>query len=170
MVAVYLPLSISNKNTFYLAANKRKKSEMINATELRIGNFILLDAVAKKVVGVSLDLDDENNPIIQLEHTNPIPNTDFEYSVFEINEDDKRVGPIPINLKILANCGFEEKKQGEKTKYTIKRNDFSFSILHDSKLGAYMFEGGPGDFEYHHIHQLQNLFHALTGEELIGGS
>jgi hypothetical protein len=143
---------------------------MINTTELRIGNFILLDAVAKKVVGVSLDLDDENNPIIQLEHTNPIPNTDFEYSVFEINESDKRVAPIPINAKILANCGFAAKKQGVKMKYTLQRNAFSFSILLDIQLGTFIFESAANDFEYHHFHQLQNLFHALTGEELIGAS
>jgi hypothetical protein len=92
---------------------------LIKATELRIGNFILLDGIAKKVVGVSLDLDDENNPIIQLEHNNPIPHTDFELSVFEINEGDKRIAPIPITPGILANCGFVEKKQGISKKYSL---------------------------------------------------
>lgn len=69
--------------------------------------------------------------------------------------------PIPLTEEILLNCGFEKFLKG------IKGSD-----IHDTyRLGFFQIENHFGIYMFHgieikHIHQLQNLFFAISGHEL----
>ena len=113
-------------------------------TELRIGNWIKspIESGGKfeKVIRLDSDKDGYNHFI---DHCNPIP----------LTED------------ILLNCGFE---------YMYKNEWLSkgmFGIRADLKYFVYGFPTLYTDKELFvcnikHLHQLQNLYFALTGEEL----
>lgn len=63
--------------------------------------------------------------------------------------------------EILEKCGFEQ----QHTSYYLRRNIFYFTKP-DLK---FTIEDGDGNFNYppcKYVHQLQNLYFALTGEEL----
>ena len=66
--------------------------------------------------------------------------------------------PIQLTTEILVRCGFEDDK-----KEMIRRlrgNDFVLDGYSNDYNGFYL-----GRIDY--LHQLQNLYFALTGEELI---
>jgi hypothetical protein len=71
--------------------------------------------------------------------------------------DDVGIKPIPLTEEILLKCGFQKKYK------SYEKNDFTF------------IDGGYDKFAYKlailaktpkFLHQLQNLYFALTGEEL----
>ena len=81
----------------------------------------------------------------------------YEYSV--VGGDYK---PIPLTEKWLVKFGFD--KDGK-----MKGTGFLFRICFDEKAPyAYLETYGGGEYkiEIEYIHQLQNLYFALTGEEL----
>jgi hypothetical protein len=67
--------------------------------------------------------------------------------------------PIPLTPEILEKCGFEKRKT-RLGAIIYHKGDFVFNeIMHLSwKQGNVI--------EIKHLHQLQNLYFALTGEEL----
>lgn len=72
-----------------------------------------------------------------------------------IHTKPERVNPIPLTEEILLKCGFE------------KYGDFWY-VLGNIKIevttrGYFRFSGYV---RIYHLHQLQNLIFALTGEEL----
>lgn len=71
------------------------------------------------------------------------------------------IEPIPLTEEILLKCGFDKFLKGIKCSdiYDTYRLGF-FQI--ENHYGIYVFHG----VEIKHLHQLQNLYFALTGEEL----
>jgi hypothetical protein len=71
--------------------------------------------------------------------------------------------PIPLTPEILEKCGFDENCS------YYKKDNVEIVKIYDSKIGDH-YHFCPdktisfGYFQY--IHQLQNLYFALTGEEL----
>lgn len=65
--------------------------------------------------------------------------------------------PIPLTEEILLRCGFEEGQTG----YYFK-DDIIISV----EGQVYFGENEVHIAEIYHLHQLQNLVYALTGEEL----
>ena len=115
---------------------------MINRNELRIGNYIT-DIYSSK-------------------------NAYFEIVI--IGEDTTKYGagfcsyyshikPIPLTEKWLLDFGFENKEENwEKS----DSNLWDFLIILDYESFMYSYS----KLEIKHVHQLQNLYFALTGEEL----
>ena len=69
--------------------------------------------------------------------------------------------PIPLTTEVLEMCGFEDKE------YTMELNGLTFSW--GSRVVATGLRSSWSCDQYPHIkylHQLQNLYFALTGEEL----
>lgn len=101
---------------------------MIQANELRIGNWILLNNEPIEVYGTLLDYCSKQTDIRELY-------------------------PIPLTPEILEKCDFSD-------------TNFFFSI-HD---GGVSVEDKPGDNAFFlpvkYLHQLQNLYYALTFKEL----
>lgn len=120
---------------------------MINTNELRQGNLIFFrkrntgNDVIKKVIAIQSQFIE-----IQIGRT-------YENKFLD------EVFPVPVTEDWLLNLGFIKHVLGYKKNkvlihYSIKLKDhffFSYSITY---------------VNIHHIHQLQNLYFALTGEEL----
>jgi hypothetical protein len=125
----------------------------MKATELRIGN-LAYDKVSKElliVCGLNCDSDGKNSKI--------------EFSVLDRSKyplpDGWSAEPIPLNEQWLLNFGFEKNIYTE----LFKKNghQIDLSVI---KCLFYLTETADWYKEIEYVHQLQNLYHALTGEEL----
>ena len=90
----------------------------------------------------------------------------------EYLEDYKSINPIPLTEDILLKCGFVFI-----TDWSIKRNegflyllDLGYLMLGTGVMGGYVTlfnnEGLSCGIYVKYLHQLQNLYYSLTGEEL----
>lgn len=121
---------------------------MIQAKELRIGNWIK-----------------SNNPhdgrFVKLKYFHEDLHVVFFYNE-AIGAFVKDIVGIELTPEILKKCGFEFKPTGEEVYEQIWKIG-AFEIWeHDSGFCHDFHHGG----DVNHLHQLQNLYFALTGEEL----
>jgi hypothetical protein len=112
-------------------------------TELRIGNYIEIYGKVEKVVDVLCDC------------------------VNTLNIEGAHYGlanPIPLTGDWFVSFGFESQydKMTNITKLNLYNTPFSYV------QGKFVVNTGTGDFCVYidKVHQLQNLYFALTGEEL----
>jgi hypothetical protein len=131
---------------------------MIKKEELRIGNMVQFDNLNKKYPSVRIvkikELIEKGAIVID-----PVG---LDLSLFY---DGDNLKPIPLTPEILERCGFV------KTIYGWDSVNTSFNFYQarkDSLLLPCFKENVCGDnsFPIKHLHQLQNLFFALTGQEL----
>jgi hypothetical protein len=119
----------------------------MKATELRIGNWV-------------------NGEFI---------NGEFLLSqIFRIdgNDDCSGLEPIPLTTELLEKCGFVRSQDedensltlinGRKTFKWVEGNDDDYFLIYQTDCGL----DYNTAFELEYLHQLQNLYFALTGEEL----
>lgn len=118
---------------------------MIKANELRIGNFITID-------------NGEKPPYI------------YEVTAHDMEEIDgcgEDCFPIPLTPEILEKCGL--RLQAQRTSIYI-RDRLKIWIGHINGGIAYLKNEDTDDSFYigqvSYLHQLQNLYFALTGKEL----
>lgn len=123
---------------------------MIAANELRIGNWLLL-----------LQPEDE------------IPDTNYQIDATDIGVCDSngdRFGPILLTPEILEKAGFEvrEWEYGNlKMVEVFLGTDYIFNFSKDDiKTFGFVCKGEELDARVKSLHQLQNLYYALTGTEL----
>lgn len=111
----------------------------MKSNELRLGNYILVNNNLQQVVEL------------------PLPS----------NCTEENTEPIPLTEEWLVKIGFEKRYSGYGAK-GYKGYDFiiedSFDICAFTD-GIYYSDCGY-KLKINHIHQLQNLYFALTGEEL----
>jgi hypothetical protein len=123
-------------------------NETIKANELRIGNLVIYSngSILFKVIGISeFGIDIENE----------VEKTYIEYDEFE---------PIQLTEEWLLKFGFEKQMMWT----------YAINIIGNQKLIYYLGEKGwsIGNKNYSdfsnlkYVHQLQNIYFALTGEEL----
>ncbi len=121
----------------------------VSASDLRIGNMVFID----------------NDTIISIDGIS-------EDELHSLNGYDhpSRFKPIPISEEILLHVGFDKKLNGKVIPYDI--NDI-YRIYSDKNI--YEFWVLDADYEeiaycklckITYLHQLQNLYFALTGTEL----
>lgn len=67
--------------------------------------------------------------------------------------------PVPLSEQWLLKFGFE--KDG--SCYTWELNEFGIDCF--AHVKGFFFQSKTCEIKY--VHQLQNLYHALTGEELV---
>ncbi len=147
---------------------------MIRSTELRIGNWVNLN---------------EDGPLVpsQIEFIGFNVNGFNGYSAHfkgrsctledHLNDGIIDVTPIPLTEEWLLKFGFEKQEKGYSIgisdygyviEYLDWREDWTFGIeyydpVNDDELGkVYNFNG----LGLKYVHQLQNLYYLLTGEEL----
>ena len=86
-------------------------------------------------------------------------------SLQEIESYPEKFKPIPLTEEWLLKFGLEfEDDLSQFIK--VLGYDFGEFILHPLVRGGYLFSEGSIDKYIEHVHQLQNLYFALTGEEL----
>jgi hypothetical protein len=124
----------------------------MKANELRIGN-LLRDKVTKTELKV-----------IELTEVNIITYV-IDRSKFPL-QDGWGIEPIPLTEEWLLKFGFEKLSNGWLRLHIC--NDWSY-LYWDRLAGLELSVNKQGIHFSHikHVHQLQNLYFALTGEELI---
>ena len=77
---------------------------------------------------------------------------------------DSNIKPIPLTEEILLKCGFVK---DDFSKTYVRYSIGNFNIIHDTDKDIFICDGIKYTLvcvEY--LHQLQNLYYVLTGEEL----
>ena len=132
---------------------------MIQANELRIGNWVTYN---QESVDKGTEIIPIKVPCINVEAAVSLDDG-FTNSYF-FNE----INPIPLTPEILVKCGFK-KLNNAWVPIDYSATDYlkwSFTIW-DNKDGTYRYNSAEFIPELKYLHQLQNLYYALTGEELI---
>jgi hypothetical protein len=138
---------------------------MITANELRIGNWVMAGKIAKA--------DKDGKPTSEYK---------ANYIQLQLSDfTDERfwgglgiiIGPIPLTPEILEKAGFIKEDDGisEYHKLVICRSevisiedDWSFGLNAEDESSKQGYASSDGVCQY--VHQLQNLYFALTGTEL----
>lgn len=132
---------------------------MIKAQELRIGNLVETDAIGiARVTGYSKDLIDPTE-VIEIGYSYRNKEEFLGYkakSYFNVGH----VNPIPITEEWLLKFGFEKIENLDCLEFY--KDDVSFFI----NLNGIYLKYVTARIHIKHIHQLQNLYFDLTGEEL----
>lgn len=121
----------------------------MKATELRLGNWVLSDHIPGSISG------NENHP----------------YKISWINGDDDDYTPIPLTADIFEKAGFDNYNKLN-TRYSLTVMDYCelvFGKFEHEPNGDFRLEVDYTDYYLPHIksvHELQNLYFALTGSEL----
>jgi hypothetical protein len=116
----------------------------LHATELRIGNWVNVGGYSHQVIDIMID------------GLNTLEHECYPYDMIE---------PIPLSHEILEKCGFVKEENGwHKLRICEDYINLYFEQLAKAELSV----SGLGIKMPHiqYLHQLQNLIHALTGEEL----
>ena len=148
---------------------------MIKANELRIGNLVTWNPALVSPGNTLPPMQLEVFSISQDRISYVFPNIENRVEPFE--DDVAQAGtryksleelePIVLTNEILQSAGFEEKsglltsKHLENHDLQLKFNGEYYERLAISKLNTVVF-----DLPIKYFHQLQNLYFALTGEEL----
>ena len=119
--------------------------------ELRIGNWVYSQEIGKNVQISAINEDGFSfKDCVTLDYP----------SIEEIH-------PIPLTEEILLSCGFEKRgvifriNNGSSHQFDVNYSPSRDIFYYDSsKYSIYT------EVEIKHLHQLQNLYFALTGEEL----
>lgn len=126
---------------------------MIQINELRIGNLIERNGIIATIEVINNELDEVY-----------FLGKDFYYSDFCCN-----ITPIPLSEEWLVKLGFSvinENSAGKRYGYVINgvfSSDLTFAFWKTTKQAGKFFRA---DLQIKHVHQLQNLYFALTGVEL----
>ena len=127
----------------------------MNAQELRIGNWVLIDGKPERIDSIvtssSNFLYDGVNAEIE----------DGYYGDYSVMVKDPE--PIPITPEILEKAGFEFESRGVDAFEQIWSCNGIEIWQHDEGFSQ---DYSPYSVDIKHLHQLQNLYFALTGEEL----
>ena len=125
---------------------------MIQSNELRIGNWVMYDNRLFQIEAISRSL--------------PCLNTD-EFGIGVV--DWNNINPIPLTPEILEKCGLKNgnSELDRNVFYSTNKHLAQFSVNISGSFGIYV-----GVFialrsvHLEYLHQLQNLYFALTNEEL----
>lgn len=132
----------------------------LQAKDLRIRNLIKLQGVVIRISCIKLDIKGYYIGIWN-ESIGGLPNGFLKLSIFE---------PIPLNAEWIERAGFEKVDDSHYKKHILR-----FGKIHSYRRDNNIFEFELGQRSgytlglipnLNHVHQLQNLFHAITGEEL----
>lgn len=115
----------------------------MKSNELRINNYVLVNGEPYKIDALEI----------------------YEEEIV----DPLHPEPIPLTTEWLERCGFRHRNESEGVdRYFIGTNpvtnDWLFDIVKIDHYNYFFYRNGH--FKIYHLHQLQNLYHALTGEEL----
>jgi hypothetical protein len=132
----------------------------LSAQDLRIGNLVYYH------------IEDPMDERKEYDKIGPIDHNDLRCLV--THEDNSEYRPIPLSEEWLRKFGFSDKEYQEGF-IGIDVNHMNFVLTKPNKMGdfqeyfawEYKNDIWPKYNELKFIHELQNLFYCLTGEELV---
>jgi len=136
----------------------------MNANELRIGNWIIEYGIDYVMDNKIIDRDDKQFIIVDC---HVIKELQYE------TENSVLYAPIPLTPEILEKCGFEKVDDGispfykliiSKTEVISIEDDWSLGLNAKNEKSTQGYATNANICQY--LHQLQNLYYALTGQEL----
>ena len=110
----------------------------MKANELRVGNYVYAEV---------------NLPCLQIHRLMPADIVDVSKGIVEIY-------PIELTEEILLKCGFEQTSISY-----FKKDEFTIENWDDNEF-IFRWNDFTISVDLKHLHTLQNLYHALTNEEL----
>jgi hypothetical protein len=123
----------------------------MKANELRIGNWVYIPQTkTNEQIGVI----EENGRFLTKGYKT-------SYSSIECSR------PIPLTEEWLLRFGFEDDRDNL---MVLRKDVFEFFFDKKDICGVNLYEKWDGNFlcgDIQYVHQLQNLYFALTGEELV---
>lgn len=126
---------------------------LIEAKELRVGNLVFEN---------TYNMSNGNYEGVPVVANGNIIKT------IELSPTLHAYSPIPLSPDILLKCGFEKRDNGISIDYHIGINeitkDWLFYIVWIDGFQYPFYKNGRHEIKY--LHQLQNLYHSLTGSEL----
>lgn len=125
---------------------------MIQASELRIGNWVRAGKMTEPLQVYSIDFNTRDRHLI---------------NGATITYND--LHPIPLTPEILIACGFETDEYTYWKSYSIEGQFFYFSVGHfKGDIFKYLPKNSPSTLgiEIKSLHQLMNIHFALTNTEL----
>lgn len=127
---------------------------MIQANELRIGNTL-------QYLGVTVD-------VLEIQRESCVELGYFETSVgFQRSLFDNDIQPIPLTEEWLLKFGFEFSDFGDEPPYeSYTLNKVEMWDFNGEYWICNLIDQAAINTEFKYVHQLQNLYFALTGEEL----
>lgn len=147
----------------------------MEANELRIGNIVKvnnpmywpkLKDVPVTVVGITQKyFEDKNRMSISV---NPI-SSERALHCGTVHQFDHYVEPIPLTEEILTKCGFEKAFNiGTSNGYYWASKLIDLTEDYELSTSDRYYDSMPvsGSMKFSFLHQLQNLYFALTGTEL----
>lgn len=125
---------------------------MIQANELRIGNWF---------IGY------DNKPF-QFDYTDfMIIGTPAQWEQKPFEPDELIKSPIKLTEDILLKCGFDKKIQGNGSVWCgLYHSELNGAVFYSLSKFKFRYQHGAIDIELKSVHQLQNLYFDLTGQEL----
>ena len=121
----------------------------MKSKELMIGNYFRVDESIYKITKLS-----------EKGNTSTL--------VYGENHSKGKGEPIFLNAKWLELLGFNNRNESIGVTYFLE--DWSMVLLYDSMEDKYLFRysilSAPMSRNIRHIHELQNLYFSLTGQEL----
>ena len=132
---------------------------MINAKELRLSNWVLdSEGVERQVTVISA----QGRVFLP-----PVKYVDRMPKILKLGEDCSTdlIHPIPLTPEVLEACGFENREMWfYKERFCLGyiTTDLHFQL--EWKIDE--IEGGWNLLDIKYLHQLQNIYFALTGQEL----
>jgi hypothetical protein len=127
--------------------------------ELRIENYVSVPhyqggRVSKKICNLYYDPNTNEQKIAVMY---------YSQEMFYANYEISQVEPVPLTPELLETAGFEASFHG------YKKDGFLFALWHYKDTDGYLVQYNQTEHEVtiiHYVHQLQNLYFALTGKEL----
>ena len=128
---------------------------MIQAHELRIGNYVLINGTCQQVNSISAGNHESDSALVAY-FAGPVEESEYCTS--------GSLQPLPLSKEVLARCGFEfheyfkcwqKKIDGKRTEMEI---NLDYAIID--------FMRKPIVKKISSLHQLQNIYFALKGIEL----
>jgi hypothetical protein len=128
----------------------------MKASELRIGNFIYKESEYEFENGI--------NQIISVLQFECVSTRPLNCHVKHYNVNTSNLKPIPLTEEWLLKFGFEKTEWDNFNSYRlmIGSNDYAIILYSDGNCEV----GDIITCKIEYVHQLQNLYFALTGEEL----
>lgn len=133
----------------------------MHAIELRVGNLVLYRDKIFEILSIgNTSSATYNSFYVDLDSDI----LDEHYKGIDIEE----INPIQLTEEWLLKLGFTKKIDSETlTVFWIGHNKLTHDYLFEVKyIEGYPFFYRNGTHAIHHVHQLQNLYYALTNQEL----